>query len=157
MGYGKASLIPGDHVTITTDTWTEPFWQAAKERRLTAAKCGRCGHFRMPPTPFCPECQSQELEWPTLPGTGTVFSFAICTRSPYPDVPDFVYVPVVVDLHGAPGARLVTNVHGCDADDVAIGMEVTVDWNEIRDGWWMPVFRPAHPVPDASRSSEGSP
>jgi hypothetical protein len=143
MRYGPAVAVPGDHIRITTDPWTEPFWQAARERRLTAAKCADCGHFRMPPTPFCPECQSQHTQWPDLPGTATVFSFAVCTRSPYPDVPDFVYVPVVVDLDGAPGARLVTNLIDVNAEDVTIGMKVRVDWNPIQDDWVLPIFRPA--------------
>jgi len=97
----------------------------------------------MPPTAFCPECQSQDTRWPSLSGTGTVFSFAICTRSPFPDVPDFVYVPVVVDLDGAPGARLVTNLVGVNAEDVAIGDKVQVDWNPIQGDWVLPIFRPA--------------
>ncbi len=138
--YGIAKTAPGDHIKITTDTWTEPYWQATKEERLTACQCGACGHFRMPPTAFCPECQSQDVKWPTLPGTATVFSFAICTRSPFPDVPDFVYVPVVVDLDGAPGADLVSNLVGMPAEDVQIGMKVTVEWNEIQDGWKLPIF-----------------
>jgi len=135
-------VVPGDYISITTDVWTEPFWQAAKERRLTACKCANCGFFRMPPSPFCPECQSQEVQWPTLAGTGTVFSFAICTRSPFPNVSDFVYVPVVVDLDGAPAARLVANLSGVNAEDVRIGMRVGVDWTPIQEGWLLPNFRP---------------
>ena len=96
----------------------------------------------MPPTPFCPECQSQDTLWPALPGTGTIFSFAICNRSPFPDVADFIYVPVVVDLDGAPGARLVTNLVSINAEDVEIGMRVQVDWNPIQDGWVLPIFKP---------------
>ena len=142
MNYGPAAALPGDHISITTSPWTEPFWQAAKEGRLTACQCADCGHFRMPPTPFCPECQGSNVQWPDLPGTATVFSFAICTRSPYPDVADFVYVPVVVDLDGAPGARLVSDIVGIDAEDVAIGMKVQVDWNPINDGGVQPIFRP---------------
>ena len=135
MLYGNAVAVPGDHIAITTDPATEPFWQAAKEHRLTAAECGNCGTFRMPPTPFCWNCQSQDTKWPTLSGIATIFSFAICTKSPYPgDVPDFVYVPIVVDLEGAPGARLVSNYIG-SADEVEIGMKVMVDWNTIQDGW----------------------
>lgn len=143
MTYGPAVAIPGDHIKITTDPSTEPFWQAAKEHRLTACQCADCGHFRMPPTPFCPECQSTHRSWPELPGTGTVFSFAICNRSPFPDLPDFVYVPVVVDLDGAPGARLVSNLVGMNAEDVTIGMKVQVDWNPIQDEWVLPIFRKA--------------
>lgn len=141
MKYGTAVAIPGDHISISVDPATEPFWEAAKAHRLTACQCGDCGQFRMPPSPFCPHCQSSKMEWPTLPGTGTVFSFAICTRSPYADVPDFDYVPVVVDLDGAPGARLVTNLIDMPVDDVAIGLKVQVGWNPIRDGWVLPIFR----------------
>lgn len=142
MTYGPAHALPGDHIRISVDTSTEPFWTAAKERRLTACQCAQCGSFRMPPTPFCPDCQSMEKAWPTLAGTATIFSFAICTKSPYPDVPDLVYVPVVVDLDGAPGARLVSNLTGMDADEVKIGMKVQVDWMPIQDGYLLPIFRP---------------
>lgn len=140
--YGPAKLLPGEQLHITTNPDTEPFWAAAKEHRLTACQCGKCGQFRMPPTPVCPECSSTEKNWPTLPGTATVFSFAICNRNPANGEP-FVYVPVVIDLDGAPGARLISNVTGCDAEDVEIGMKVTVVWTPITDGWVMPHFRKA--------------
>jgi uncharacterized OB-fold protein len=139
--YGPARHLPGEQISITTNPDTEPFWQAAKERRLTACKCAQCGHFRMPPTPYCPECQSSEKVWPKLPGTGEVFSFAICTRNPK-DGSEFVYVPVVVALDGTGGAHLNANLGGIDAGDVRIGMKVTVDWTPIRDDWVLPNFKP---------------
>ena len=138
-----AVAVPGDHITITTDPDTEPFWQAAKAGRLTACQCGDCGTFRMPPTPFCPNCRSKAKAWPDLPGTGVVYSYAVCHRSPYPDVADFTYVPVVVDLDGAPGARLVSNLAEVDPEKVEIGMKVKVSFNPIRDGWMLPIFTPA--------------
>lgn len=95
---------------------------------------------RHAPTAFCPNCSSRDKAWPTLSGTGTVFSYAICTRNPLAGE-DFVYVPVVVDLDGAPGTRLIGNLTGCNAEDVRIGMPVSVDWTEIRDGWVLPNFR----------------
>ena len=61
-----AQALPGERVKISTDVTTEPFWRAAQEKRLTAPKCGSCGTFRLPPTVFCPNCQSTDLEWPTL-------------------------------------------------------------------------------------------
>ena len=136
-----AQIIPGDHISITTDTCTEPFWQAAKEHKLTACQCADCGVFRMPPRPFCPECQSKNINWPELPGTATVYSYVVCHRSPYPDLEHFTYAPVVVDLDGAPGARLVSNLVDIDPDDIKIGMKVKVDWNPIKDGWVLPIFR----------------
>lgn len=140
--YGPARLLPGDQIKITTNPDTEPFWLAAKEHRLTACQCATCGNFRMPPSPYCPECSSNEKKWPTLPGTATVFSYAICNKNPK-DGADYVYVPVVADLDGAPGARLNANVTGCDAEDVHIGMKLTVEWTPIQDGWVLPNFRKA--------------
>lgn len=137
-----ARALPGDHVHITTDPWTEPFWRAAQEERLVAARCGDCGSFRMPPTPYCPHCQSQKTEWPALPGLATLYSFAVCNRSPFPGVEDFVYVPAVVELDGAPGVRLVTNLIDVDPATVAIGLRLRVAWNPITEGWKQPVFRP---------------
>lgn len=141
MAYGPARALPGETIRITTNPDTEPFWKAAKTHRLTACQCGNCGHFRMPPSPYCPECQSTDKQWPTLPGTGKVFSYAICTRNPATG-DDYVYVPVVVDLDGAPGARLVTNLYGLDAEDVQIGMKVQVNWQSIADDWVLPIFEP---------------
>jgi|KBSSwiStaDraftv2_1062776.scaffolds.fasta_scaffold100193_2 uncharacterized OB-fold protein len=142
IAYGPARVLPGEQIRITTNPDTEPFWDAAKEHRLTACQCANCGHFRMPPSSYCPECQSREKAWPTLPGTGTVFSYAICNKNPA-NGEDYVYVPIVVDIDGAPGARLNANITGCNAEDVEIGMKVTVEWTPIQDGWVLPNFRKA--------------
>lgn len=139
IAYGPARLLPGEQLAIAVNNDTEPFWQAAREHRLTCCQCADCGTFRMPPGPVCPNCSSFAKAWPALPGTGTVFSFAICNRNPASGEP-FVYVPVVIDLDGAPGARLVSNVTGCNAEDVHIGMRVEVVWTAIRDGWVFPHF-----------------
>ena len=65
---------------------------------------------------------------------------AVCNKNPK-DGADYVYVPIVVDLDGAPGARLNANVSGCNAEDVHIGMKVAVDWTPIQDGWVLPNFK----------------
>jgi len=136
-----ATALPGETVHITTSPTTEPFWAAAKQRRLVAPRCARCGHFRLPPTPYCPECQSNEVDWVTLSGRAEVYSFAVVHG--YPGLPDLTLVPVVVDLPDAPGARLVSNVVDIDPAEVTIGMALTVDFHPIADGWLLPVFRKA--------------
>src|SRR5215204_6723554 len=112
---GMATVIPGDQVLITTNSATEPFWQAAKERRLVAPSCGACGHFRLPPSPFCPKCQSTDVNWVELSGRATVYSFAVVHG--FPGLPDITLVPAVVDLPDAPGARLVSNIVDVAPDD----------------------------------------
>lgn len=135
-----ATALPAERVHITTDAATEPFWAAAKERRLVAPRCGDCGTFRLPPTPFCPECQSRAVDWRQLSGRGSVYSFAVVHG--FPGLPDITLVPAVVELPDAPGVRLVSNVIGVDPQTVRIGLPLVVDFHPISDGWLLPVFRP---------------
>jgi uncharacterized protein len=134
-----ATTIPGEHVRIAMNKDTEPFWQAAKEGRLTAPQCADCGTFRLPPTPFCPACQSKRVCWVDLCGEATVYSFAVVHG--IPGMPELTLVPAVVDLPDAPGARLVSNIIGIPPADVSIGMPLRVDFSPIADGWMLPVFR----------------
>jgi uncharacterized protein len=136
-----ATALPADRVRITTDPTTEAFWLAAKERRLVAPQCADCGTFRLPPTPFCPNCQSSNVDWPELSGRAVIFSFSVVHG--FPGLPDVTLVPVVVDLPDAPGARLVSNLVDVDPTDVQIGMALQVDFTPISDDWLLPIFRVA--------------
>jgi uncharacterized protein len=145
----RATALPAEVVTISTDPTTEPFWQAAKQRRLVVPRCASCATFRLPPTPFCPQCQSTAVDWTQLSGRATVYSYAVVHG--FPGLPDIVLVPVVVDLPDAPGARLVTNVVDVDPADVRIGQQLTLDFHPISDGWLLPVFRVAGRVAEEER------
>lgn len=134
-----ASALPSDRITITTDAATEPFWVAAKERRLVAPRCAECGEFRLPPTPFCPQCQSTQVDWVQLSGRARIYSFAVVNG--FPGLREITLVPAVVELPDAPGARLVSNVIDARPEDVEIGAELVVDFHPINGGWLMPVFR----------------
>jgi uncharacterized OB-fold protein len=142
-----ATTIPGEHIRIAVNETTEPFWQAAKAHRLVAPQCTDCGTFRMPPTPFCPNCQSKNISWPELSGNATVYSFAVVHG--FPGMPDLLLVPAVLDLPDAPGARLVSNIVDVTPADVTIGMRVQVDFTPIAEGWMLPVFRALPADPDA--------
>lgn len=143
MNSDVAQPLPGEFVSIETNPWTEPFWEATKDNRLVIPQCRNCGTFRLPPHPFCAECLSQDTDYPEVPGTGTVYSFAICHKSPFPGVDDFTYVPAIVDVDGAPGVRIVTNIVGLPALEVVIGLPVEVDFSPINGGWKWPIFRRA--------------
>ena len=134
-----ATTIPGEHVRIAVNKDTEPFWVAAQQRRLVAPRCADCQTFRLPPTPFCPNCQSKEVNWVELSGRATVYSFAVVHG--FPGMPDLILVPAVLDLPDAPGARLVSNIVDVAPADVSIGMSLRVDFSPISDGWMLPVFR----------------
>jgi uncharacterized OB-fold protein len=140
--------MPDFMAELAPDVWTEPFWQAASEHRLVAPRCTNCGEFRMPPVPFCHRCRHQEIEWVDLSGRGTVFTFVITRRALIPELQDAVpNVVAVVDLDGAPGCRLVSNLLQIDPDAVEIGMAVVIAWDDIDDTVTIPRF-----VPDRDRS-----
>ncbi len=126
----------------TMDQWTKPFWDAAARKTLTAPKCRSCGAFRMPPTPFCPECLSQEIDWPELSGKGAIYSYSIVARAIMPGMEDCLpYVPALVELPDAGGVRLITNIVGVPVDRVRIGANVRVVWETRRtDGVTVPRF-----------------
>jgi len=116
---------------LATDRWTRPWWDALAKRRLTAPRCADCGAYRMPPTPFCPECLSQALDWPALSGLGTVFSFTVVRRAIAPGMEAHLpYVPALIDLDDAPGARLIGCIVDTPLDRIAIGARVAIRWPE---------------------------
>jgi uncharacterized protein len=145
----RPSLFP-----LHPDAWTRPFWNAAAERRLVAARCAGCGRFRHPPTPFCPQCQSQNVDWPELSGRGSIYTFTIVRRSPIPDFPVRVpYVIAVVEPDDAPHVRFLGNIVECSLEDVRFGAAVEVAW--IEDGpWVVPHWRleSSYNVADAGRT-----
>ena len=136
-----ATTSPPDSIRITTDGWTVPYWEAAKQEQLVAPQCRACGTFRFPPSPFCPECRSQDTEWVRLSGRACVFSFSVVRG--LPGQPGLLLVPAVLELADAPGIHLVSNVIDVLPEDVSIGMSVDVMFVDIADGWKLPVFKPA--------------
>ena len=133
---------PSGLFTIATSQWTEPFWTAARAHRLVAPRCGACGHVRMPPTPFCPCCRSQQLEWVELSGRGYIFSYTVVTKALMPEMEHAVpYVPAVIELPDADRVRLVSNVVGAPLDRIRIGRAVELLWDDISEDLSVPRFR----------------
>jgi uncharacterized OB-fold protein len=131
---------PPEFFELAVDTWTKPYWDAAREHRLTACRCTACGRFRMPPTPFCPYCRSQAVDWPTLSGRGRIFSFTIVERAPIPGAL-LPYAPAIIELPDAQGVRLVSNIVDCAVGDIAADAEVEVAWQDREDGVSIARFR----------------
>ena len=132
---------PPDLIRITRDQWSDRFWAATAEHRLEIPRCGSCGTHRMPPSPFCHVCRSQDLEWEEHDGRGTVFTFTVIRHPVIPDMAE--HLPVVAAVIALDGldVRLVGNIVGAEPDDVEVGAAVTIDWYDVREGDTVPVFR----------------
>jgi uncharacterized protein len=121
---------------------TQPFWDATRDRRLLVQWCDDCDAGIYWPRVACPRCLGSTLGWRPAAGTGTVYAANVMHQPGNPMMADRVpYVLALVDLDE--GVRVATNIVGCDPDDVAVGMRVTVDWEALSDGRNLPVFTPA--------------
>lgn len=126
---------------LATNAWTQPFWDAAARGSLVVAQCPRCGHRRMPPTPFCPRCHTQGIDWIPLSGLATVYSYTVVTRAILPEMePHLPYVPAVIEPDDGGGVRLVSNLVGMEVDAIHVGMAVRLVWHRTADGVALPLF-----------------
>jgi uncharacterized OB-fold protein len=122
----------------TPDLETQPYWDAARDGKLLIKRCGACGRAHFYPRPFCPHCWSDDVRWEQASGRATLYTYTIVRRNDLPPFPDRVpYVAAVVDLEEGP--RMMTNVEGCDDDELEIGMALTVAFRDEGD-FSIPVF-----------------
>jgi uncharacterized OB-fold protein len=132
--------MPMPAVNAETVGW----WEAAADHRLVVQRCSACGHMRHPPGPVCPCCRSSESEWSALDGTGTVYTYTIVRQAFIPSLQDKIpYVVIAVELDGAQGARIVSNLVDVEPEEVTVGMAVEVAWEDMGPELAVPRFRPA--------------
>jgi uncharacterized OB-fold protein len=118
---------------------SRPFWDGCAAGELRFQRCGECGLATHTPAYLCSHCTSEDLRWEVSAGTGTVYSWTTVWR---PQIPAFVapYVAVIVELDE--GWQMISNLIGCPADAVEIGMRVAVEFHAVADGATLPYFRP---------------
>jgi len=126
----------------TPDDYTQVWWDAAADGRLLLVRCSACGEAHYYPRPFCPRCGADTVSWEEASGAATLYTWSVVHRNDLPPFNERVpYVAAVVDL--AEGPRMMTNVVGCDADDLRVGMALQVEFADTGEGYHLPVFRPA--------------
>jgi len=106
--------------------------------RLDAAACDACGRLFLPVAPVCPHCWSDRISRRPLSGRGEVATYTIYRQSYDPDFPP-PYVLALIAL--SEGPRMVSNVIGCAAESVSVGMKVTVRF-VARGDRILPLFAP---------------
>ena len=122
---------------------SQPFWDAAKEHRLTFQRCRLCGTNVFYPRDICPgpDCFGVgTLDWVESSGKGTVYSFTVSYQPAHPSFRDYVpYMLAIVALDEGP--RMNTNIINADPKDVAIGMQVEVVWDDVTPEFTLPKFQ----------------
>jgi uncharacterized OB-fold protein len=88
------------------DAVSEPYWNAAREGKLSLQRCTNCGRIRHYPRVMCDACWSFGVEWVTVAGHGEIYSWTVAHHAFSPDVAaDIPYVLATVTL--AEGVRII--------------------------------------------------
>jgi uncharacterized OB-fold protein len=121
---------------------TEPFWSAAKQRRLVVQRCASCGTLRFPPEPGCYRCGSLKSSWVPMSGRATLWSWTVCYPPLLPYFAERAPWPVaVVQLEEGP--RMVTNVIGVPVEQYEAGLPLIAGYEDISGDVTLVVFRRA--------------
>ncbi|MCP4007597.1 MAG: Zn-ribbon domain-containing OB-fold protein [bacterium] len=112
------------------DALTKAYWEACRRGSLEVSACEDCGHLFLPPGPCCPQCWSMQLGVRPVSGRGHVFSFTIYRRTYHPGMPE-PYVVALVQLDEGP--RLISNIVGCEPEEVSVDMPVRVRFEDVGD------------------------
>ena len=117
------------------------FWAGSKRHQLRFQKCQSCGHIRGRASLFCPICLGRESEWIVSKGKGRVYTYAVYHVAYHPGFEkELPYVVAIVELEEGP--RILTNIVGCQPDEVRCEMPVEVTWEDITEEISLPKFRP---------------
>jgi uncharacterized OB-fold protein len=123
------------------DWETRAYWEGAARGELVLQRCKGCQTVQHRPRALCVSCLDGEIEHFVASGRGTVHTFTITNQNMAPGFREALpYVMAYVELEEGP--RLLTDIVGCEPDQVRIGMPVRVDFAPA-DEIAVPRFRPA--------------
>lgn len=121
--------------------WSIAFWDGAKQHRLLIQECKDCGEKIFYPRKMCPQCWSQRLSWAEASGRGKIFSYSVTlTGVEEKFVEDLPFVLALVDLEE--GVRMMTNIVNCPPENVSIGMDVEVVFEDVTEDISIPKWQP---------------
>jgi len=121
---------------------TKPYWEATKNHELKLPRSKTNNKFFFYPRAISPyDDMSQDIEWADASGRGKVWTYSIHNMGPtkaYKGDPPYVVALVELDE----GVKMMTNIVDCDPQDVKIGMEVEVVFDDITEDVTLPKFKP---------------
>jgi uncharacterized OB-fold protein len=114
------------------------FWTSGADGQLRFQRCSGCRTFIHPPAPRCPFCLTDTLVPEPVSGRARVESFTVNEQQWIPGSEH--YVIAWVSIIEQPDVRLTTNLIDTAEDEVRIGQEVEVVFEEHGEVY-LPLFR----------------
>ena len=128
------------------DAVSAPYWAAAADHVLTAARCARCSGFALPPDSVCPHCGSTDPEFEFVPvsGRGTVRSWTVVRQSFLPGFRDLLpFVLVDVELEEQPELRMIGRLLDGADGELRVGTPVVAAFEDLTAEVSVPAFERA--------------
>jgi uncharacterized OB-fold protein len=112
----------------------EQFYNFIKEKKLMAAKCGKCGSMYVPPRPMCANCFSKELSWTELEPKGKLVTYTVIHIAPEQFQAIAPYAYGIIELQK--GLCLPGIIRNIEQEKLKVGIELVVDFDtEPSQGW----------------------
>ncbi|MFL0275782.1 thiolase C-terminal domain-containing protein [Mycobacterium sp. SMC-19] len=130
----------------------EFFWTAGADGVLRLQECRDCASLIHPPQPVCRYCRSTNMGVREVSGRATLAGFTVNHRFSLPGLPA-PYVVAQAAISEDPRIRLTTNIIDCEPDQLELGRQLEVVFEQHEDVW-LPLFRPVSdtgeiaPLPD---------
>lgn len=120
---------------------TLEYFERCAQGVLAVQRCSACGTLRHYPRPHCTKCLSPDYEWRRCSGRAILHTFTVVRQNANPRFASRLpYCPAIIELEE--GVRMLSEVTGVDADEVRIGMALTVRFDTEPDGLRVPRFIP---------------
>jgi uncharacterized OB-fold protein len=121
---------------------TQPFWDGCKAHELRLQHCGTCNAYIFYPRIFCPTCLSDQLEWRTLSGKGTLLTYVLSARPAPGFENELPYAIAIVQL--AEGPHLMSNIvnTALTPENLPAGLPVEVVFEDVNETITLPKFQP---------------
>lgn len=121
---------------------TKPFWEACKKHELVLPRAKTTNEFFFYPRAVSPgEDMTQNIEWVRVSGKAKVWTYAVHHMGPTPAYKNEPpYVVALVETQE--GVKMMTNIIGCKPEEVYIGMDVEVVFEDVTPEVTLPKFRP---------------
>jgi uncharacterized protein len=125
---------------------TQPFWDGTAAGELRVQRCLACARHYFYPRPICPHCGSDAVEWVTVSGRATLYSYVISHRPAPGFAGEGPYAIAVVELDE--GVRMMTNIVGTEIRPEALELDMPLRVVfERRGDVHLPLFTPAREAP----------
>jgi uncharacterized OB-fold protein len=116
------------------------FWDHARRGVLALPTCLACSHVWFPPSPSCPQCLSQSVEFRAASGRAKLWSWIVMHRQYFKDFPP-PYLVAFVELEAGP--MLMSTLINVTPEQLRCDLALEAKFEKLSDELHILKFEPA--------------